>query len=123
MIERWSEATATIPEPDMQDIILDSPMFNAEKKGAGPCNQPHPEFAQRCYLKFRQDEERTKIKDYLVGSSPKPNGKTKSETITSYDRSYAIQKIFDLHMNKDYKKETLFMACNILDHYLYKVGA
>ena len=43
--------------------------------------------------------------------------------ITAYDRSYGIQKIFDLHMKKEYKQETLFIAAGILDRYIYLVGA
>ena len=38
--------------------------------------------------------------------------------INSYDRSYGIQKIFDLHMKKDYKVETLFIATGIFDRYI-----
>ena len=42
--------------------------------------------------------------------------------MTDYDRSYGIQKIFDLHAKKDYTPETLFMAANILDHYIFSIG-
>lgn len=42
--------------------------------------------------------------------------------ITSYDRSYGVQKIFDLHAKKEYKNETLFIAANIMDRYIYMVG-
>jgi len=42
--------------------------------------------------------------------------------ITTYDRSYGIQKIFDLHAKKEYKNETLFIAANIMDRYIYMVG-
>ena len=40
----------------------------------------------------------------------------------NYDRSYGIQKIFDLHQKKDYKVETVFTAANILDHYIHAIG-
>ena len=43
--------------------------------------------------------------------------------ITAYDRSYGIQKIFDLHLKKEYKRETLFIAAGILDRYIYLIGA
>ena len=46
----------------------------------------------------------------------------KSQCITEYDRSYGIQKIFDLHQKKDYKMETLFIAANIMDRYILAVG-
>lgn len=42
--------------------------------------------------------------------------------MTQYDRSYGIQKIFDLHMKKEYKTETLFQACAIFDRYLMSIG-
>lgn len=42
--------------------------------------------------------------------------------ISQYDRSYAIQKIFDLHLKKRYRNETLFVACSILDRYLSVIG-
>ena len=42
--------------------------------------------------------------------------------MTAHDRSYGIQKIFDLHQKKDYKVETLFIATNIFDRYIYAVG-
>lgn len=42
--------------------------------------------------------------------------------MTAHDRSYGIQKIFDLHQKKDYKVETLFIATNIFDRYIHAVG-
>lgn len=33
-----------------------------------------------------------------------------------------MQKIFDLHVKKEYKIETLFVAVGIFDHYLAAVG-
>ena len=39
------------------------------------------------------------------------------------ERLKGIQKIFDLHMKKDYKRETLFVAANIFDRYLFMIGA
>ena len=44
------------------------------------------------------------------------------QLISQYDRSFAIQKIFDLHIKKRYKNETLFVACSILDRYLAVIG-
>jgi hypothetical protein len=41
-----------------------------------------------------------------------------NKLINSQDRSYGIQKIFDLHMRKDYKSETLFIAAGIFDRYI-----
>ena len=38
------------------------------------------------------------------------------------ERSYGIQKIFDLHLKKDFKDETVFTAANILDHYIIAIG-
>ena len=47
---------------------------------------------------------------------------SKSHQMSQLDRSYAIQKIFDLHQQKNYKIETLFVACSILDRYLFTIG-
>ena len=44
-----------------------------------------------------------------------------SEQISQFDRSFAIQKIFLLHLKKDYKVETLFTACQIFDRYLLAI--
>jgi len=38
------------------------------------------------------------------------------------DRSYGIQKIFDLHYKKNYKIETLFMAGTIFDRFMMDIG-
>ena len=38
--------------------------------------------------------------------------------LTSQDRSYGIQKIYDFNMKKDYKLETLFIAAGIFDRYI-----
>jgi hypothetical protein len=42
--------------------------------------------------------------------------------ITELDRSYAIQKLYDLHLRKEYQPETLFTAQQILDRYLFCIG-
>ena len=47
---------------------------------------------------------------------------SRASLITPYDRSYGIQKIFDLHKKKGYRHETLFVACSILDRYLWTIG-
>jgi hypothetical protein len=48
--------------------------------------------------------------------------KSSEKFLTAHDRSYGIQKIFDLHQKKDYKVETLFIATNIFDRYIHAVG-
>lgn len=42
--------------------------------------------------------------------------------ISQDDRSYAVQKIFYLHDQKKYKKETVFTAVSIFDRYLAAKG-
>ena len=37
-------------------------------------------------------------------------------------RFNGVQKIFDLHEQKEYKPETLFTAVNIFDHYIAALG-
>ena len=48
--------------------------------------------------------------------------KKRKHIVTQFDRSYGIQKIFDLHIKKEYRIETLFIACSIFDRYLAAVG-
>ena len=45
-----------------------------------------------------------------------------NQLINAYDRSYGIQRIFALHAKKGYKHETLFVAANIMDRYIYMLG-
>lgn len=42
--------------------------------------------------------------------------------MSQFDRSYAVQKIFDLHIKKEYKIETLFVAVSIFDRFLAAIG-
>lgn len=49
-------------------------------------------------------------------------GKKEREPITHHDRSFGIQKIYDLHIKKEYMPETLFTAASIFDRYILKVG-
>ena len=65
------------------------------------------------------DEENMSFSQQLTNSLLK---KKKLHIISQFDRSYAVQKIFDLHIKKEYKIETLFIAVGILDRYLAHVG-
>jgi len=40
-------------------------------------------------------------------------------SLTFDDRSYMVQKIIELHKLKEYKLESLFTACAIMDRFLY----
>ena len=70
------------------------------------------------YLAPKNKSVQDKLQDTLLGL----NGIPEDERITDYDRSYGIQRIFDLHLKKEYKKETLFIAAEIFDRYIYSVG-
>lgn len=62
--------------------------------------------------------------NYLENFEKKKSESANNDSlISAYDRSYGIQKIFDLHAKKDYKKESLFTAAGIFDRYLYMIGA
>mmetsp|Transcript_15895 Transcript_15895/g.24496 ORF Transcript_15895/g.24496 Transcript_15895/m.24496 type:complete len:111 (-) Transcript_15895:627-959(-) len=82
------------------------------------------------FLRIRSNEEAFAIQNYLDNNNDSSNdgegsrrsSDSKKRNISEYDRSYAVQKIFDLHARKDYKVETLFTACSIMDRYLYKIG-
>lgn len=138
MHERWHKANAGIPDIDKKDIVEENPVFNTLRKCA-PSHQHHPEFTQSSYLRLRSLEEAFLMTNYLE-NTPTTNqklsigqrivktvglqkGQSADQMITTYDRSYGIQKIFDLHAKKEYKNETLFIAANIMDRYIYMVGA
>ena len=71
-------------------------------------------------MRLRSLEDVFVMKNYLENL---PASSANNEIISAYDRSYGIQKIFDLHGKKDYKVETLFVAAGILDRYIYMIGA
>jgi len=101
-------------------------------------HQHAPEFTHSSYMRIRSLEDAFIMNNYLE-NLPKPECSKLSisqkiqntfqkkqnidQYITAYDRSYGIQKIFDLHLKKEYKPETLFIAAGILDRYIYLVGA
>mmetsp|Transcript_2689 Transcript_2689/g.4531 ORF Transcript_2689/g.4531 Transcript_2689/m.4531 type:complete len:410 (+) Transcript_2689:474-1703(+) len=121
MYQRWSNLIKNFAETDRNDTVAESCVFGR----SGPRKQQQPEFAQSIYLRIRSNEEAFAIQNYLENAEDgesKKSAEQKKRYISEYDRSYAIQKIFDLHSKKDYKVETLFSACYILDRYLYKIG-
>lgn len=141
MKQRWQQANSVIPEIDKIDIINETPFFNQGR--IGKRHQHHPEYTQTSYLRLRSLEEAFAMSNYLDPKLSQQEDKEKlslpkrmlnfasnfnrrhlnpSQQISHFDRSYAIQKIFDLHIKKDYKIETLFIACNILDRYLFTIG-
>ena len=73
-------------------------------------------------MRLRSLEEAFLIKNYLEPSSQKGKNVSKENLMSAEDRSYGIQKIFDLHMKKEYKVETLFIAAGIFDRYIYMKG-
>lgn len=70
--------------------------------------------------KEKADKEKQSLSQRIQNQFYKKN--PLNEQITAYDRSYGIQKIFDLHQKKEYKPETLFIAAGILDRYINMVG-
>jgi len=131
MQERWNKANMNLPEVDIQDIMDENPMFNSGKK-VSPEHQHHPEFTQSSYLRLRSMEEALAMKNYFrVEKSKKQSlgqkiassiGKKSDGGMTELQRSFGIQKIFDLHQKKDYKEETLFIAASIFDRYINILG-
>ena len=126
-------SNANIPVVDRKDIAEEHPVFNNGKKTT-PEHQHHPEFTQISYLRLRSLEEAFLLKNYFdvkekVGLSKKiANFATTASgrevpALREEDRCYGIQKIFDLHMRKGYKVETLFIAAGIFDRYINMVGA
>ena len=50
------------------------------------------------------------------------NNYIKTNKTLAYDRSFGIQKMFYLHIQKEYKKETLFVAAAIFDNYIRAIS-
>lgn len=137
MYDRWQRSNAlSIPVIDQKDIFEENPVFNHSMKH--PKHQHHPEFTQSSYSRLRAMEEAFAMKNYLPPPSHKHHekqsisqriqntihfGKKDKEVLNHHDRSFGIQKIFDLHIKKEYKPETLFTAAGIFDRYLGFVGA
>jgi len=112
------------------------PLFNNGKKSA-PEHQQYPEFTQTGYQRLRSQEEAFIMLNYLDENAAQKQEKlsiaqrisntfnkkmNSSDLMTPYDRSYGIQKIFELHQKKEYKVETLFIAAGIFDRYINMLG-
>ena len=135
MLERWGKANVlTLPMLDQNDIVNENPHFSAQPKSFR--HQANPEYTQSSYLRMREMESAYKMTNYM-NLPEKPLSLTqriqqsisfgsriipKEHRITDYDRSYGIQKIFDLHAKKEYKPESLFIAAGIFDRYLHMMG-
>lgn len=61
------------------------------------------------------------------GDAPAKHTQSKADLhekpVTLSSRNYGIQRIFFLHDQKQYKRETLFIACTIFDRYIAQIGA
>jgi hypothetical protein len=67
-------------------------------------------------------EEAFTTRNYFEDLKTKNGGNSPGTGMTVHCRSYGIQKIFDLHMKKEYKEETLFIAAGIFDRFINMVG-
>ena len=103
-----------------------------------------PEYTQTSYDRLLQIERSTRVENYLQIQDAKAEaakvrpfedqqghasalarqdqGKSVKH-VTLSSRNYGIQRIFYLHDQKQYKRETLFIACGIFDRYIAAVGA
>lgn len=117
MQERWCRANQNLPKPDQTDIMEENPHFNKNKHIANK-HQHHPEFTQSSYLRLRSMEEAFAMENYF-----KNRKKSKDDGgMSVHMRSFGIQKVFDLHMKKEYKEETLFISAAIFDRYVNILG-
>lgn len=76
------------------------------------------------FFNYLDPEFNIPFKKYLLKVEKRakdPQGYADS-LFNSHDRTYAVQRIFDLHMQKKYRPETLFMAVSIFDQYLACTG-
>lgn len=142
MMDRWLKATKNLPEVDRKDVHEDNPRVNQNPaKPADKVRQVEPEYTQTSYHRMLQIERETRAQNYLqiqdanIASSKSSedqqghsdsaarHAQIKSEKhVTLSSRNYGIQRIFYLHDQKQYKRETMFIACAIFDRYIAAVG-
>ena len=124
MLSRWTEKVQWLPQVDRDDIKEDNPHFNGGhvKKWV---HQPHPEVTQLCYLHLRSQENSRPFYNYLDTKMNTRLAESSTDSTTlvcDQDRQFGIQMIFHLHQKKGYKMDTLYMAANIFDRYLERIG-
>lgn len=117
MYQRWASMVKNLAETDRNDLLMESLVFGMK----GAKKQQQPEFSQSMFLRIRSNEEAFALSNYLENAEEVQKA-SKKKLISEFDRSYAVQKIFDLHMKKEYKIETLFVAVSIMDRYLHQIG-
>ena len=92
-----------IPDIDLEDInaVLDDP-----REG----RQFAPEYSQHAYKQML-------AKDYILGDYIKDIDQDIIQ-FNSKDRELLIAFVSDLHKKKEYRLETLHLACHLVDRYL-----
>ena len=102
MRKRWLKGLLNddIPKIDIEDHF-------AKELGQHNLKQFWPEFSQTSY-KVAFDLQET-LKNYTS---------MKNSPISARQREGAVALIHDLHKDKKYKKETMFIAIGLLDRYL-----
>lgn len=129
MVHRFKKVIESNSPVDQTDLANENFYLNGGKRVHSQ-NQDFPEYSQRRYLRMRMTEEAFALYNYLDPTINKRlrhflhNAKDfdPNKLIKSIERSYGIQKIYDLHQKKRYKIETLFIAANVFDRYLALVG-
>ena len=142
MVDRWLKCHEQLPQVDKRDMSVESSFLNGGEV-LTQYSQDNPEMTQQAYLRIRALEESYLTFDYMSQKSNPgfrlyvletekgrdekkcENGEefgTSNYIVSQFDRSYGIQKIFDLHYRKEYRIETLFIATSIFDRYLATVG-
>lgn len=86
-----------------------------------------PEYAQSNYLMLRQQEESHRIGNYFdmftnEAYSNYLKTHNNSRIITRSQRSMAVYLMIELNLKRSYEIDTLFMAVNVMDRYLSKLG-
>lgn len=82
MHERWHKSNMNLPEPDIQDIMEENPIFNNGKKQS-PEHQHHPEFTQSSYLRLRSMEEAFIMTNYFRVEKEKKNSESVGKKISN----------------------------------------
>lgn len=129
MVQRFRKLIVDNPAVDQIDLLNENFYLNGGKLVEHE-SQSFPEYSQQRYLRMRLAEESFALYNYLDPAlNPKFDSFLKikknldqSKIVKSIERSYGIQKLYDLHQKKKYRIETLFVAANVFDRYLALVG-
>jgi len=95
----------SLPPADLEDLkAMRDPLLNLNRQNA-------PEHAQTIYLnKLRGDK--------AIGNYINSAANSKTIKVTQDIRLYMVTVMMEVHRLKQYRDETLYLACSLADRYL-----